>query len=115
VHGIGLHVPWQYVPAPHLVPQTPQWSGSLNGLMHAPLQQSRPVPHAASHPPPLPEDPPLDEAPLLEVLPPELVPPELPPLPELEPPLLDDDEAPLASSPWPEASTPPEPVVDPPQ
>ncbi len=76
--------------------------------MQAPLQQSRPVPHAASHPPPL-----------LEALPPELVLPELLPLPELEPlalPLpLDDDEAPLASSPEPEASSPPEPVVDPPQ
>lgn len=117
VHGVGLHEPSQIVPAPHLVPHAPQWSGLLNGLMHAPLQQMRAVPHAASHPPPLPlpEDPPPDEAPLLEALPPELVLPELLPLPELEPLLLDDDEEPLASSPEPEASSPPEPVVDPPQ
>jgi hypothetical protein len=81
------------------VPHVPQWSGLLKGLTHTPAQHSRPVPHAASQPPPPdpPELPPVDE-PLLDA-PPELLPP-----PELEPlepdalPLDDEDDV-LASSP----------------
>jgi hypothetical protein len=81
-----------------LASHAPQWSGLLNGLTQAPAQQRRPVPHAASHPPP-PEPPellPLPE-PLLDVLLPELPPLELPdalPPPEDEDPE-DEELAPL--------------------
>ena len=89
----------------------PQWSGLLDGLTQAPAQQRRPVPHAASHPPP-PELPPLAE-PLLDVLP-ELPLPEpleaLPPPEDVEP---EDEELAdpleLAEPPLDEDAVPPSP------
>jgi hypothetical protein len=73
-HGIGLHPPLQYVPAPHATLQAPQLNGSLERLTHLPLQQARPKPHDASHPAPLPLLPPVLAPLLLPVLAPLLLP-----------------------------------------
>jgi hypothetical protein len=112
VQGIGLHPPpVQYVPLEHLVPHAPQWSGLLNVLTHAPLQQTRPVPQAGEHPPPDPLE--LPELPLELVEDPEPLPE---PLELLELPLDEDDEvAPSSAALSAEASVePPELNVEPP-
>src|SRR5579863_4865888 len=49
-HGIVRHVPLQYVPAPHWMLHPPQLLGSFVGSTHVSPQQSRPLPHDASHP-----------------------------------------------------------------
>jgi hypothetical protein len=98
LQGIDWHDPLQYVPAPHLMSQPPQLSGSFKMFVQWPLQQKRPTAQAGEHalPPsveplllplldPDEPEPPLELlelAPLplepLEPLEPEVLPPELP-------------------------------------